>query len=115
MAAQTDNQYYHLILADIAMAAAIRTCDHEYVRDADDKDYVPASIRDGWLARTSNPSLRQRVLALASAGLASLQKLEAEPLARAAETYGVPLAPGQAGLIAEHFANKRDAVLTYTR
>ena len=111
----TDNQRYHLILADIAMAAAIRTHDCGSAVTVGAEDYSPASIRDSWLAGNQDPALRRRVTAMATAGVASLQGVTAERLATAAQTYGVPLAPGLAEQMVEHFAAKRDAVLTYDR
>jgi hypothetical protein len=115
MSTLTENQRYHLILADIAMAAAIRTHDQGYVIATGAEDYVPACIRDGWLARNQDPELRKRVTAMASAGVASLQGVTAERLAAAAQTYGVPLTPDLAERMVDHFAARRDAVLTYDR
>jgi len=115
MTALTDNQRYHLILADIAMAAAIRTHDRDHAVAVEAGAYEPACIRDGWLARNQDAGLRTRVTAMASAGVASLQGVTAERLAAAAETYGVPLAPELAERIVGHFADKRNAVLTYDR
>jgi hypothetical protein len=115
MSTLTDNQRYHLILADIAMAAAIRTLDGAHVIAISAEAYVPACLRDAWLAQTTDPGLRKRVSAMASAGVASLQGVTAERLAAAAETYGVPLALELAEHIVEHFNAKRDAILTYDR
>lgn len=111
----TENQRYHLILADIAMAAAIRTHDAGHAVVIAAGDYVPACVRDGWLAQNEDPALRKRITAMASAGVASLQGVTAERLAAAAETYGVPLAAGLAERMVEFFADKRNAVLTYDK
>lgn len=115
MTTLTANQTYHLILADIAMAAAIDTHDPDYIVVTGAEGYTPGCLRDGWLERVADDLLRRRVTAMASAALASLQSLNAERLAKMAENYGVPLAPELAGQIVEHFTNKRDAVLTYNR
>jgi hypothetical protein len=111
----TANQHFHLILADIAMAAAIAIHDKDYAMAVGADDYTPACIRDAWLARTGDAGLRQRVMALASAALRSLQDMTTDQLTKAGETYGVPLSLDLAGRIADHFAAKRDAVLTYDR
>jgi hypothetical protein len=111
----TKNQQYHLVLADIAMAAAITACDKNYTIAASEGGYVPGGIRDAWLERTSEGPLRRQVIALANAGSGSLQKLPAEQLAVMAERYGVPLAGALSELISEHFTNKREAVLTYNK
>ena len=111
----TANQTYHLILADIAMAAAIRIYDrnHHMVVGAD--TYRPGCIRDAWLEQAGDLHLRQKVTAMAKAGLGSLQTMPAEELVFAAQAYGVPLGGGLAESLMEHFSNKRDAVLTYRR
>lgn len=115
MTALTDNQRYHLILADIAMAAAIRAYDPGYALGTGEAGYAPGAVRDGWLAGATNPGLRRRVTALANAGVGSLQELPAEKLAAAAAGTGIPVTPDLAARIADHFATKRDAVLTYDR
>ena len=46
------NQQYHLILADIAMAAAIKTYDRDYKPPPASEAYRPGSIRDRWLGQT---------------------------------------------------------------
>src|SRR5690348_1644619 len=102
MAAPTDNQYYHLILADIAMMAAINTYDRQFATETG-AAYVPGSIRDGWLARTGDPALRSRVTAMATAALGSLKNMAATQLAAAAQTYGVPLAADEAERMEQHF------------
>jgi hypothetical protein len=111
----TTNQSFHLILADIAMAAAIRVYDREHPLAVADDSYRPGCIRDGWLDRTSDQNLRQKVTAMATAGMGSLQRMPAEELVFAAQAYGVPLGGGLAESLMEHFSNKRDAVLTYRR
>jgi hypothetical protein len=112
---ETANQQYHLILADIAMAAAIKTYDRDYEPAAGGAAYHPGSIRDGWLGRTSDGGLRRHVTAMATAGVASLAGMPPERLGSAAAAYGVPLDPDLVSRIAEHFSAKRDAVLTYRR
>ena len=107
------NQRYHLVLADIAMAAAIKTFDPDYTIAAE--GYAPGSVRDAWLAQCCDESLRKRVSAMASAGVNSLKALSADRLTAAAETYGIPLAEGAGESLAEHFEAKRNAVLSYNR
>lgn len=111
----TANQRYHLILADIAMAAAIRTCQPAFDLAALAARYQPGAIRDGWLAQSADPELRRRVTALANAAIGSLKSHSAEQLSAIAQCYGIDIPPDMAGVIAGHFAAKRDAVLTYTR
>ena len=115
MEKQSANQTYHLILADIAMAAAIRIYDRSHFVTVGDDDYRPGCIRDLWLEQAEDQQLRQKVTAMATAGIGSLQGMPAEELVFAARAYGVPLAAGQAESVMEHFTNKRDAVLTYRR
>ena len=111
----TDNQRFHLILADIAMAAAIRVHDHDHVPTIAGGDYRPGDLRDLWLERTADPSLRRTVTAMANAGMGPLQRMAATDLVEAARTYGLPLDGELAECVMEHFTNKRDAVLTYNR
>lgn len=111
----TKTQQYHLVLADIAMAAAINACDKNYTIAASAGGYVPGSIRDLWLEQAGEGPLRRQVTALANAGKASLQSLPSPQLAAMAERYGVPLTGDLSELIAEHFTNKREAVLTYNK
>jgi hypothetical protein len=108
-------EQYFLILADIAMAAAIKVHDGSYVFAADGADYVPGSLRDGWLAGTSDNTLKKRVTAMASAGIASLQGMSGVQLAAAAKKYGVTLSEGTAQRVADYFDAKRNAVLSYNR
>ena len=108
------NQRYHLVLADIAMAAAIRTLDPGYAI-AGSEGCAPGAIRDAWLGQCSDESLKKRVSAMASAGVNSLKALSADQLAAAAETYGIALAEGASELMADHFEAKRNAVLSYNR
>ncbi len=115
MSTLTENRHFHLILADIAMAAAIKTHDRGYVIAIGPEEYQPAAIRDAWLARNADESLRRRVTAMATAGVAALQGASPAQLTAAAETYGVPLVPGLAERIVEHFSDRRHAVLTYDR
>ena len=111
----TDNQRFHLVLADIAMAASIKTCDAANVVDVSADDYIPGCIRDLWLERTTDLPLRQRVIALATAAVASLQQQPGEKLAETALRYGIPLSDEMPDQIAEHFTNKREAVLLYNK
>ena len=113
MRAPTANQLYHLILADIAMAGAIKACGGSVTLS--EADYEPGSLRDRWLANATDAGLRARVTAMASAGVGSLSGMEGERVLAAAESYGVPLKATVAEAIAEHFANKREALLTYNR
>lgn len=101
MAALTKNQQFNLVLADIAMAMAIATCDPGYPLAHDPEQPVG--------------HLRQRVTALASAGLASLQAMDSATLGETAARYGITLPDGVAETIAEHFESRRAAVLTYRR
>jgi hypothetical protein len=112
MAEMTENQFFHLLLADIAMAAAIMTVGSAFAVQA---DYVPGAIRDSWLAAATDDVLKRRVLSLANAGVASLQGVDAAQLLRAAETYGVPVDAALADRISAHFADKRQAILRYRR
>jgi len=102
------------MLADIAMAAAIRTFDPGYAI-AGGEGYAPGAIRDAWLAQCGDESLKKRVSAMASAGVNALKTLSADRLAAAAETYGISLAEGASESMAEHFEAKRNAVLSYNR
>lgn len=115
MTALTMNQQYHLILADIAMAAAIKTHDPKYIFYTGSAGYVPGGIRDQWLADTGDQRLIKRVVAMANAGVGSLQAMEPERLAKLAEQYGVPVGPELAGMIAGHFDAKREAWISYSR
>jgi hypothetical protein len=108
-------EQYFLILADIAIAAAIKTHDSGYVFPGDGADYVPGSLRNGWLASAGDTALRKRVMAMVSAGVASLQGMTEEQLAAAAEKYGVTLSGGMAKRVAKYFHAKRNAVLSYNR
>jgi hypothetical protein len=101
-----------MILADIAMMAAISTFDRQSVVPVA-AGYLPGSIREEWLARTGDPALRSRVNAMATAGFASLQGMQAAQLAAAAKTYGFPLTVDDAERMAQHFTNRREAVLRY--
>jgi hypothetical protein len=107
-------QRYQLILADIAMAAAIQTCG-DAVEAGDSADYAPGAVRDRWLARRPEGALRKRVMAMANAGVASLQQLPPERLQDMAMRFGVPLDAELAATMAEHFAAKRDAWLRYNK
>jgi hypothetical protein len=114
MTGPSRNQDYHLILADIAIAAAVKSsCNIDIL--ASDQDYVVGSMRDRWQTHTADGALLRRVNALANAGIGALQKQPAAALLAAAQRYGVPLDASTAEAIAEHFSNKRDAVLMYDR
>lgn len=108
----TENQRFHLLLADIAMAAAIRGCGSTFTLDG---GYTPGALRDGWLAATTDDGLKKRVMALANAGFASLQGVPPEQIARAAQTHGLPVDAALAEEIAGHFTAKREAVVRYRR
>ncbi len=99
---QTDAQRFHAVLTEIATAAAIRACD-------------PGAEIAGWLERTTDTDLRRRVTALASAAGLALQSQTAEELLESAGRYGIALTREAAEMIAQHFIDKRDAVLTYRR
>jgi hypothetical protein len=109
----TNNQRFHLILADVAMAMAITTLDGG--KPVCDGDYVPGAVRDGWLARVTDAMLRQRVTALASAGLGSLQSVSGEELVEKARRFGIPLQAELADEICSHFAAQRERIMTYRR
>ncbi|HVI50178.1 MAG TPA: hypothetical protein VM661_03105 [Candidatus Sulfotelmatobacter sp.] len=111
----TRNQIYHLILADIAMSMAVQTLKAEPATQAPENGYQPGTIRDGWLERADDKHTRQRVIALANAGLASLSTLDASALLDKAQRFGVPIDTATADEIAQHFVDKRNAVLTYQR
>ena len=102
------------MLADIAMAAAIKTFDPDYAI-AGGEAHAPGAIRDAWLAQCVDERLKKRVSAMASAGVNSLKALDADQLAAAAETYGISLAEGASESMADHFEAKRNAVLSYNR
>ncbi|MCW2273773.1 hypothetical protein GJ654_16920 [Rhodoblastus acidophilus] len=106
----TDQQFFNLLLADIAMAGAIQAMQGNF--SAPD-NYAPGKIRTTWIAAHSDPALQRRVFALANAGLASLQGVDAEQLTRAAAKYGVPIDSELGGRIAQFFSDKRQAVLRY--
>lgn len=113
MDAVTDNQRFHLILADVAMAMAIRTLDGD--APVCEGEYRPGAVRDGWLIRVTDPLTRQRVTALANAGLGALQAVEGEELVEKARRFGVPLSAELAQEICDHFTARRERVLTYRR
>jgi hypothetical protein len=106
----TNQQFFNLLLADIAMAAAIQTVEGNFVAP---ENYEPGKIRTEWIAGHSDEVLQRRVFALANAGLASLQGVDDEQLARAADKYGVPIDADLAEKIARFFAEKRQAVIRY--
>ncbi len=108
------NQRYHLMLADIAMAAAIKTFDPKYAI-AGGEGCAPGAIRDVWLAQCGDEGLKKRVSAMASAGVNALKALDADQLAAAAEKYGITLTDGASERMADHFEAKRNAVLSYNR
>ncbi|TCT24253.1 hypothetical protein [Thiobaca trueperi] len=111
----TNNQYFHLLLGDIAMAMAIATYDQDYVVAERLTDYVPGRLRDDWLAQVTAADLRQRVVGLANAAMGSLQRLEQEELSAAATRYGIPIEAALAQEVADHFERRRNAVLRYRR
>ncbi len=107
------NQRYHLMLADIAMAAAIKTLDPGYAIAG--AALAPGALRDAWLAQCGDGALKQRVSAMAAAAINSLKQLTADQLAAAAGRYGVALADGASERLADHFEAKRNAVLSYNK
>ncbi len=110
----TGNQRYHLMLADIAMAAAIKSFDPGYAI-AGSEGVAPGGLRDAWLAQCADEGLKKRVSAMASAGVNALKALSADQLAAAAQTYGIALSNGMSERLAVHFEAKRNAVLSYKR
>jgi hypothetical protein len=110
MADMKNNELFNLLLADIAMAAAIPAAGSAFVAP---EKYQPGTIRDSWLADNGDDVLRRRVLALANAGMASLQGVDGEQLTRAAGKYGVPIDGALGEKISQFFTDKREAVLRY--
>ncbi|MCW2284534.1 hypothetical protein M2323_002421 [Rhodoblastus acidophilus] len=106
----TNQQFFNLLLADIAMAGAIQAVQGAFVAP---DDYEPGKIRTEWIATHSDQVLQRRVFALANAGLASLQGVDDEQLVRVADKYGVPIDAGLAEKITQFFADKRQAVIRY--
>jgi hypothetical protein len=106
---------YHLILIDIAFAAAARACGEQIDAPVPGSEYRPGSIRSRWLARQAPHAVQQRVTALAAASSASLSRISAAQLLTLAARYGVPVAEEIAERIASYFQSRRDAVLTYDR
>lgn len=115
MDAATKNQQFHLILADIATAMAIRVHDAQAAIGQQADRYEPGAIRDAWFKQPKDRLLVQRVKALANAGIASLVNLEGPDLVEKAKAFGVPLTSALAEEIAAHFVARRNAVLTYNR
>lgn len=103
---------FQLILADIAVVAAMRSCGAPAFSTG---DYHPGAIRQRWLDMTVEADLKRRVNALASAGAASLRTQSGAALLATAGMYGIPLDAGLAETIASHFAARREAVMTYDR
>jgi hypothetical protein len=108
----TNNQFFNLLLADIAMAAAIQTVGAKFSAPA---PYAPGGVRDSWLGANTDEVLQRRVLALANAGVASLTGVDGEQLTRAAEKYGVPIDAELGEKISQYFTDKRQALLRYRR
>ena len=55
MTEPTANQYFHMLLGDIAMCMAIKTYDKDYRLQAGPADaYVPGSLRDAWLEQVQD-------------------------------------------------------------
>lgn len=103
---------FQLILADIAVAAAVKSCGAPAISV---ENYQPGVIRQRWLDSATDADLKRRVNALASAGAAALRAQPASALLAAARSYGVPLDQERADQIARHFAARRDALMTYDR
>ena len=114
MAQPTTNQRFHLIMADIAMAASIQVHDPGY-RWAVTDSYIPGSLRDDWMGRVTDKLLSKRVTSMANAALAALQKEGADKVLEMAARHHIPVDTALAAEMVEHFQNKRDAVLTYRR
>jgi hypothetical protein len=108
----TANQFYHLILADIAMAAAIGVHAPGTLPAVSGE---PGTLRDAWLASGNDAGLRQKVTAMANAGLGALQVASGDAILAAARKVGVPLTEETANRIAAFFKDRRDAVLRYRR
>jgi hypothetical protein len=106
---------FHLILIDIAFAAAAQACGVQADEPGPATAYVPGSIRSRWLARNAPPDVQQRVTALATASSASLSQITAEQLLTLAARYSVPVAPETAERIATYFLSKREGLITYNR
>lgn len=109
----TSNQTFHLILADVAMAAAIRALDPGHLPNL--VGYEPGALRDRWLAQAAEGLLKRQVTAMATAAMGSLKDAPAERLAMLAKEHGIPLDDDTATAMADHFTDKRNAVLTYRR
>lgn len=110
----SQNQRFHLILADIAMAAAIGSLGGS-LTDADRAGYVPGALRDRWLARTPDGPQRRRVTAMANAGVGALTAMPADRLVATAARFGLAIERQDAERMAEHFDAKREALLQYKR
>jgi len=113
MDALTDNQRFHLVVADIATRAAITALAGPL--PAAEGPYRPGELRDQGLAALGDAALRRRVMALANAGLGSLQRMEPEALAAQAARVGVPIDADLARAVSTHFTQRADRVLTYRR
>lgn len=107
-------QEYHLIVADIALAAAIATWDATGALWPGGA-YTPGCIYKAWQACTMDEGLRKRVMAMATAGASALQRLPGERLTATAAMFGIPLNEETAERIAEYFTGKREMVLVYNR
>jgi hypothetical protein len=107
-------QEYHLIVADIALAASIATWGNAATVWPGGA-YTPGCIYEAWQARTGDERLRKRVMAMATAGASALQRLPGERLAATAAGFGIPLDAETAERIAEYFTGKREMVLQYNR
>lgn len=107
-------RHFHLILADIAVSAAARSLGQDGLAPAG-SGYLPGAIRDLWQEIAPDDATLRRVNSLANAGVAALQRQGANQLRDAATRYGIPLDAALAGDIAGHFAERRDAVMTYDR
>ena len=113
MAQPTTNQRFHLIMADIAMAASIQVHDPDYQWAAD--AYAPGSLRDAWLGQVTDKLLSMRVTSMANAAMGALLKEGADKVVETAARHRIPVDAALAAEMVEHFQNKRDAVLTYRR
>ena len=111
----TANQRYHLMLADIAMAAAIKTFDPDYAI-AGGEGMRAGAVRDAWLAQCADEGLQQ---ARERNGIRGRQRAEgagrgtARGGGRRPTASRSPMAASER--MADHFEAKRNAVLSYNR
>jgi hypothetical protein len=107
--------FYVSIVADIAMAAALRVHDPDYVVPDRWAGGNYGRLRDRWLKTNPGPTARETILGLASAGATALTRMPADRLRAVAGTYGFDLPDDLAAAVAKHFSERREEVLTYRR